>query len=204
MEATPMEPNGIAQSGATMEHTKVSAKGKAMNKSTKENAKLKTPPRITATVQQLQNTTADGKQTLPDAGSVAQLELLQRIKSAKRPKTQWVSNATYREEDKETVLNRQRYRRDQLRIAKAKLAASAAKKKEYRQTKRVKKSQTHPADERPLVEDFLIEFVPVQPPIIPEGPAMSREEMAALDVELNPRPFQPLDDSEALDGCFGR
>ncbi|RLO01754.1 hypothetical protein DYB28_014790, partial [Aphanomyces astaci] len=27
---------------------------------------------------------------------------------------------------------------------------------------------------------------------------MSREEMAALDVELNPRPFQPLDDSEAL------
>ncbi|RHZ18726.1 hypothetical protein DYB26_014079 [Aphanomyces astaci] len=125
-------------------------------------------------------------------------------RSAKRPKTQWVSNATYREEDKETVLNRQRYRRDQLRIAKAKLAASAAKKKEYRQTKRVKKSQTHPADERPLVEDFLIEFVPVQPPIIPEGPAMSREEMAALDVELNPRPFQPLDDSEALDGCFGR
>ncbi|KAF0705254.1 hypothetical protein AaE_014610, partial [Aphanomyces astaci] len=45
---------------------------------------------------------------------------------------------------------------------------------------------------------FLVEFVPVQPPIIPEGPAMSREEMAALDVELNPRPFQPLDDSEAL------
>ncbi|RHY73829.1 hypothetical protein DYB34_013529, partial [Aphanomyces astaci] len=77
-----MEPNGIAQSGATMEHTKVSAKGKAKNKSTKENAKLKAPPRITATVQQLQNTTADGIQTLPDAGSVAQLELLQRIKFA--------------------------------------------------------------------------------------------------------------------------
>ncbi|KAF0710381.1 hypothetical protein AaE_012552, partial [Aphanomyces astaci] len=82
MEVTPMEPNGIAQSGATMEHIKVSAKGKAKNKSTKENAKLKAPPRITATVQQLQNTTADGIQTLPDAGSVAQLELLQRIKFA--------------------------------------------------------------------------------------------------------------------------
>ncbi|RHZ07531.1 hypothetical protein DYB37_010901 [Aphanomyces astaci] len=77
-----MEPNGIAQSRATMEHIKVSAKGKAKNKSTKENAKLKAPPRITATVQQLQNTTADGIQSLPDAGSVAQLELLQRIKFA--------------------------------------------------------------------------------------------------------------------------
>ncbi|RHZ30510.1 hypothetical protein DYB31_014843 [Aphanomyces astaci] len=42
-----------------------------------------------------------------------------------------------------------------------------------------------------LMEDFLMEFVPVQPPIIPEGPAI-------LDVELNLRPFQPLDDPEAL------
>ncbi|RLO10518.1 hypothetical protein DYB28_001197 [Aphanomyces astaci] len=43
-----------------------------------------------------------------------------------------------------------------------------------------------------------MEFVPGQHPIIPEGPALSRGEMAALDVELNPRPFQPLDDPEAL------
>ncbi|ETV69598.1 hypothetical protein H257_14736 [Aphanomyces astaci] len=167
-----------------MEHTIVSAKGKAKNKSTKENAKLKAPPQIIATVQELRNTTADGEQSLPDAGSEAQRELLQRIKlaypsdsedetkddldrlalelesgttSAKRPKTQWVSNSTYRGEDKETVLNRQRYRRDQLRIAKAKSAAAAAKKKEYRQTKRAKKSQMRQADEQPQVKDFLME-----------------------------------------------
>ncbi|RQM25885.1 hypothetical protein B5M09_013013 [Aphanomyces astaci] len=65
-----------------MEHTIVSAKGKAKNKSTKENAKLKAPPQIIATVQELRNTTADGEQSLPDAGSEAQRELLQRIKLA--------------------------------------------------------------------------------------------------------------------------
>ncbi|RQM19266.1 hypothetical protein B5M09_013049 [Aphanomyces astaci] len=43
-----------------------------------------------------------------------------------------------------------------------------------------------------------MKFVPAQHPIIPEGPALSRGEMAALDVELNSRPFQPLDDPEAL------
>ncbi|RHZ41519.1 hypothetical protein DYB31_009140 [Aphanomyces astaci] len=65
-----------------MEHTKVSAKGKAKNKSTKENAKLKALPMITATVQQLWNTTADGEQSLPDTRSEAQRELLQRIELA--------------------------------------------------------------------------------------------------------------------------
>ncbi|RHZ40537.1 hypothetical protein DYB26_015861, partial [Aphanomyces astaci] len=80
----------------------------------------------------------------------------------------------------------------------AKLAASAAKKKEYRQSKRAKKSQMLQADEEPQVEHFLMEFVPAQHPIIPEGPVLSRGEMAALDVELNPRPIQPLNDSEAL------
>ncbi|RLN99542.1 hypothetical protein DYB28_002522, partial [Aphanomyces astaci] len=116
--------------------------------------------------------------------------------SAKRAKTQLVSNATYRGEDKETVLNRQRNRREQLRIAKAKLAVKAAKMKEARQ--RAKKTQMRSAEEEPHVEDFLMEFVPTQPPIIPEGPALGREEMVVLDVQLNPRPFQPLDDPEAL------
>ncbi|RHY73572.1 hypothetical protein DYB34_013451 [Aphanomyces astaci] len=43
-----------------------------------------------------------------------------------------------------------------------------------------------------------MEFVPAQPQIIPEGPALSREEMVVFDVELNPHPFQPLDDPEVL------
>ncbi|RHX97582.1 hypothetical protein DYB25_007662 [Aphanomyces astaci] len=268
MEATPMEPNDMAQSGATMERIKVSTKGKAKSTttaSTKGKAKLKAPPRITATVQHLPTTAADGEQFLPDAWSEAQRELLQRIQlaypsdledetkddpdvanhliqtyismygiggiepyssrlvpstqptagkelyqvrkrlasaldtgttSAKRAKTQLVSNATYRGEDKESVLNRQRNRREQLRIAKAKLAVKAAKMKEARQ--RAKKTQMRSAEEEPHVEDFLMEFVPTEPPIIPEGPALGREEMAVLDVQLNPRPFQPLDDPEAL------
>ncbi|RHY49124.1 hypothetical protein DYB38_009826 [Aphanomyces astaci] len=263
-----MEPNDMAQSGATMERIKVSTKGKAKSTttaSTKGKAKLKAPPRITATVQHLPTTAADGEQFLPDAWSEAQRELLQRIQlaypsdledetkddpdvanhliqtyismygiggiepyssrlvpstqptagkelyqvrkrlasaldtgttSAKRAKTQLVSNATYRGEDKESVLNRQRNRREQLRIAKAKLAVKAAKMKEARQ--RAKKTQMRSAEEEPHVEDFLMEFVPTEPPIIPEGPALGREEMAVLDVQLNPRPFQPLDDPEAL------
>ncbi|RHY56733.1 hypothetical protein DYB34_008810 [Aphanomyces astaci] len=87
MEAAPMEPNGMAYPGATMERTKVSAKGKAKKKSTttastKGKAKLKAPLRITATVQQLPNTAADGEQSPPDAGSEALRELLQRTKLA--------------------------------------------------------------------------------------------------------------------------
>ncbi|ETV63995.1 hypothetical protein H257_19070 [Aphanomyces astaci] len=68
--------------------------------------------------------------------------------------------------------------------------------KEARQ--RAKKTQMRSAEEEPHVEDFLMEFVPPEPPIIPEGPALGREEMAVLDVQLNPRPFQPLDDPQAL------
>ncbi|ETV70227.1 hypothetical protein H257_14254 [Aphanomyces astaci] len=85
MEATPMEPNGMAQSGATMERIKVSAKGKAKSTttaSTKGKAKLKAPPRITATVQHLPATAAEGEQFLPDAWSETQRELLQRIQLA--------------------------------------------------------------------------------------------------------------------------
>ncbi|RHZ11886.1 hypothetical protein DYB26_005952 [Aphanomyces astaci] len=107
-----------------------------------------------------------------------------------------------RGEDKETVFNRQHYRRDQLRIAKAKSAAAAANKKDYRQTKRVKKSQTHPADERLLVEDFLMEFVPP----LDDSEALQDEidfvEGVLDDIDLHPTlelyPFQPLEESTAI------
>ncbi|ETV68319.1 hypothetical protein H257_15758 [Aphanomyces astaci] len=70
-----------------MERTKVTAKGKAKTKltttaSSKGKTKLKARPRITATVQQLPNTAADGEQSLPDAGSEVHGELMQRIKLA--------------------------------------------------------------------------------------------------------------------------
>ncbi|ETV87041.1 hypothetical protein H257_02051 [Aphanomyces astaci] len=71
-------------------------------------------------------------------------------------------------------------RRKQPPIAKTKLTVKAAKIKEARQKQRAKKSQKWSAEEEPHVEDFLMEFVPTQPPIIPEGRAMSREEMKLL------------------------
>ncbi|ETV69599.1 hypothetical protein H257_14738 [Aphanomyces astaci] len=226
MEATPMEPNGTGESGAAMERNKVSTKGKASKKappmaksvatvSTNGKTKLNATPKITTTVWQFPNTAADGEQSLPDAWSEARHELLQRIQLAypsvseeetkdhpttnvaKRTKSA-LSSRMHRSQNKQAVLDGQRLYREKQRVVKSNLAASAAKKKEYRQTKRAKKSQMRQADEQPQVKDFLMEYVKAEHPIIQERPELSRGEMADLDVELNPRPSQPLNDSEAL------
>ncbi|RHZ01651.1 hypothetical protein DYB35_012675, partial [Aphanomyces astaci] len=93
------------------------------------------------------------------------------INVAKRTKRA-LSRRTHRSENKQAVLDGQRLYREKQRVVKEKIAVSAAKKKEYRQTKRAKKSQMRQADEQPQVEDFLMEFVPAQHPIIPEGPVL--------------------------------
>ncbi|RHZ22344.1 hypothetical protein DYB26_007923, partial [Aphanomyces astaci] len=165
--------------------------------STNGKAKLNATPKITRTLWQLPNTATDGEQSLPDAWSEARRELFQRIQLA------YPSDSGEETKDDPDVASRlllsyiRQYGIGGVAEYADRIAAPLQLAVDH-ELHRPPKRPTPEFDASTNVEDFLMEFVPGQHPIIPEGPALSRGEMAALDVELNPRPFQPLDDPEAL------
>ncbi|ETV73062.1 hypothetical protein H257_12098 [Aphanomyces astaci] len=220
-----MKPNGTGESGATMELNKVSTKGKANKKAPPIAKTVWQLPNTTADGEQSQPDAwsearpellqriqlaypSDSEEGTKDNPDVANRLLLSYIRQygiggvaeyADRiaAPLQLAVDQELHQPSKRPAPSLMPARTSPGCVVKAKLAASAAK-KEYRQTKRAKISPVRQADEQPQVEDFLMEFVPTQHPIIPEGPALRDVEMAGLDVQLNPRPLQRLDDLEAL------